>query len=383
MPYAPGIVVRRGRLVFLSGVTAAAVYHSHPHREEEFDLPATMREQAVLAMENLKKTLAAAGCTLADLVSATRFLTDVDEQDDLNRVWAEYLGGHLPTTTTVEVSRLATHARCKIEITAIAVDGGARWRRWPSWVSAPWAAGWRGGCWRPGTRSSAGTARPTRRATSSAAGLTLAKSPRGAAEGVEAVFTMVTDDAALRAVTLGPDGVVAGLGPGAVLVEMSTVSPTVVRELGDRCGPAAPPLLDVPVSGSTITVEQGQASFIVGGDAAALERVRPWLLAMGTAVTHVGPLGLAKTMKVATNLGLAVQMLAFSEAVLLAEKAGIARERAVEALLKSVIASPMVKYRGPFVLGQMPTDAWFKVAMIQKDLQLALDPGGPPACRCR
>ena len=121
MPYAPGIVVRRGSLVFLSGVTAAAVYHSHPHRDEEFDLPATMREQAVLTMENLKKTLEAAGCTLADLVSATRFLTDVGEQDELNRVWAEYLGGHLPTTTTVEVSRLATHPRCKIEISAIAV----------------------------------------------------------------------------------------------------------------------------------------------------------------------------------------------------------------------------------------------------------------------
>jgi 2-iminobutanoate/2-iminopropanoate deaminase len=121
MPYAPGLVVRRGKLVFLSGVTAAAVYHSHPHRDEEFDLPATMREQAILTMENLKKTLQAAGCTMADLVSATRFLTDVREQDDLNRVWAEYLGGHLPTTTTVEVARLATHARCKIEISAIAV----------------------------------------------------------------------------------------------------------------------------------------------------------------------------------------------------------------------------------------------------------------------
>jgi enamine deaminase RidA (YjgF/YER057c/UK114 family) len=121
MPYAPGIVVRRGHLVFLSGVTAAPVYHSHPHREEEFDLPSTMREQAVRVMENLKKTLEAAGCTLADLVSATRYLTDVREQDDLNRVWAQYLAGHLPTTTTVEVSRLATHARCKIEISAIAV----------------------------------------------------------------------------------------------------------------------------------------------------------------------------------------------------------------------------------------------------------------------
>src|SRR5213592_2941107 len=121
MPYAPALLVRRGSLVFLSGVTAAPVYHSHPHREEEFNLPASMREQAVLAMENLKKTLAAAGCTLGDLVAATRFLTDVSEQDDLNRVWVEYLGGHLPTTTTVEVSRLATHPRCKLEISAIAV----------------------------------------------------------------------------------------------------------------------------------------------------------------------------------------------------------------------------------------------------------------------
>jgi 3-hydroxyisobutyrate dehydrogenase-like beta-hydroxyacid dehydrogenase len=208
-----------------------------------------------------------------------------------------------------------------------------------------------------------------------AAGLTLAGSPREAAAGAHAVFTMVTDDAALRAVTLGADGVIAGLGPGAVLVEMSTVSAAVVRELAGPVSERDAVLLDVPVSGSTITVEQGQASFIAGGDAAALDHVRGWLLDMGTAVTHVGELGLAKTMKIATNLGLAVQMLAFSEAVVLAEKAGIARERAVEALLKSVVASPMVKYRGPFVLGRMSSDAWFSVPMMQKDLQLALDAG--------
>jgi 3-hydroxyisobutyrate dehydrogenase-like beta-hydroxyacid dehydrogenase len=207
------------------------------------------------------------------------------------------------------------------------------------------------------------------------AGLTLAKSPRAAAEGAEAVFVMVTDDAALRAVALGPDGLIAGLGAGAVVVEMSTVSPGIVRELVAPVAARGAALIEAPVSGSTITVEQGTASFMVGGDPTAAERVRPYLLAMGTAVTQVGELGLAKTMKVAANLGLAVQMLAFSEAVLLAEKAGITRERAVEALLKSVIASPMVKYRGPFVLGQMTTEAWFKVAMIQKDLQLALDQG--------
>ena len=121
MPYAPALLVRRGSLLFLSGLTAAPVYHSHPHREEEFDLPPHMREQAALLMENLKTTLAAAGCTLADVVSATRYLTDVAEQDDLNAVWASYLGAHRPTTTTVEVSRLATHANCKIEISVIAV----------------------------------------------------------------------------------------------------------------------------------------------------------------------------------------------------------------------------------------------------------------------
>jgi 2-iminobutanoate/2-iminopropanoate deaminase len=129
MPYAPGLLVRRGSLLFLSGVTAAPVYHSHPHRDEEFDLPANMREQATLAMENLKKTIEAGGGSLRDVVSATRYLTDVKEQDDLNRVWASYLGDHVPTTTTVEVSRLATHPRCKLEISAIAVVDVAGPRR--------------------------------------------------------------------------------------------------------------------------------------------------------------------------------------------------------------------------------------------------------------
>ncbi len=209
-----------------------------------------------------------------------------------------------------------------------------------------------------------------------AAGLRPADSPRAVAEACDVVFSMVTDNAALRAVALGDAGIVAGLRRGAAYVEMSTVSPAVVVEIGEAVVARGAAMLDAPVSGSTITVEQGQASIAVGGDGAVLERVRPYLLAMGPGgITHVGPLGLAKTMKIATNLGLAVQMLAFSEAVLLAEKSGIKREVAVEALMKSVIASPMVKYRGPFVVGKMPTDAWFPVPMIQKDLQLALDQG--------
>lgn len=208
------------------------------------------------------------------------------------------------------------------------------------------------------------------------AGLRLEKTPRAVAEAAEAVFSMVTDNAALRTVALGPDGIVAGLRRGATFVEMSTVSPLLVRELAEPVAARGAALLDAAVSGSTISLETGQASVQVAGDPAVIERVQPYFAAIGPlGTTHVGELGLAKTMKIATNLGLAVQMLSFCEAVLLAEKSGIPRERAVEALMKSVIASPMVKYRGPFVLGQMPRDAWFNIRMIQKDMQLALDHG--------
>ena len=206
------------------------------------------------------------------------------------------------------------------------------------------------------------------------AGLRLADSPREVGAACDVVFTMVTDGAALDAVTRGPEGLLAGLRPDAVLVEMSTVSPAAVRALGAEVAARGAALLDAPVSGSPATLEAGQLSFMVGGEAAALERARPYLLAIGPTITRVGELGLAKAMKIAINQVLPVQMLAFSEAVLLAEKSGIPRERAVEALLKSVTASPMVKYRGPFVLG-MPAEAWFDVGMMQKDLGLALELG--------
>jgi 3-hydroxyisobutyrate dehydrogenase-like beta-hydroxyacid dehydrogenase len=207
-----------------------------------------------------------------------------------------------------------------------------------------------------------------------AAGLKVVATPREAARGAEVVFSMVTDDRALRAVALGPEGIVAGLEPGVVYVEMSTAGPAITQEIGAAVAARRATMLDAPVSGSTISVERGEASIVVGGDAAAVERVRPYLALMGPGgLTHVGALGVAKTMKIATNLGLAVQILAFSEAVLLAEKAGVPRATAVEALLKSVVASPMLRYRAPFVLGTFPRDAWFSVPMMQKDLQLALD----------
>jgi 3-hydroxyisobutyrate dehydrogenase-like beta-hydroxyacid dehydrogenase len=205
-----------------------------------------------------------------------------------------------------------------------------------------------------------------------AAGLQVAATPREAAEGAEAVFSMVTDTEALESVALGPDGLVAGLGRGAVWLEMSTVGPAATRRFQAAVAARGAVVLDTPVSGSVATLDAGQLAFMVGGEEAALDRVRPLLLAIGRTITHMGPLGSAAVMKIAVNLGLPVQMLAFSEAVLLAEKAGVPRERAVAALLRSVTASPMVKYRGPFVL-EMPAEPLFDVGMMQKDLQLALD----------
>ena len=205
-------------------------------------------------------------------------------------------------------------------------------------------------------------------------GLLVADSARAAVEGASVVLSMVTDSEALRDVALRPDGIVTGLSRGAVWAEMSTVSPTVTRMLGERVTEKGAALLDAPVSGSTVTIAQGQLSFIVGGDTAALERIRPYLLAIGPTITHVGALGLAVTMKIAVNLSIGVQMLAFSESVLLAEKSGIPREKAVEVMLKGVTASPMLKYRGPFVL-DMPDEALFNVMLMQKDMRLALEQG--------
>jgi 3-hydroxyisobutyrate dehydrogenase-like beta-hydroxyacid dehydrogenase len=206
------------------------------------------------------------------------------------------------------------------------------------------------------------------------AGMHWGESPRDVAERSELTFTMVTNTAAVQAVTAGADGILSGLGPGKVFVDMSTASPENARSIALQVEELGADMLDAPVSGSVITLEQGKLSVMVGGDEDVFRRALPVLEAIGPKVFHVGPNGAAAAMKIATNLGLAVQMLAFSESVLLAEKSGIPREKAVDVLLASVIASPMVTYRGPFVLEQ-PTEAWFDVNMMQKDMNLALELG--------
>jgi 3-hydroxyisobutyrate dehydrogenase-like beta-hydroxyacid dehydrogenase len=205
-------------------------------------------------------------------------------------------------------------------------------------------------------------------------GMKWADTPRAVVQAAEITLSMVSNTQALEAVTAGDDGILAGLSAGKIYIDMSTVSPAAVREIAKGVQSKGAHMLDAPVSGSVITLEEGKLSIMVGGDVQVFERARPLLQTIGPKVTHVGGNGLAVSMKIATNLSLAVQMLAFSEGVLLAEKSGIARATAVEVLLNSVIASPMVKYRGPFVLN-MPDEAWFDVNMMQKDLLLALEMG--------
>lgn len=206
------------------------------------------------------------------------------------------------------------------------------------------------------------------------AGMTWAESPRALAESADITFSMVTNTSALHDVMKGPDGLLAGISAGKIHVDMSTVSPAFSQELAKQVEAKGASMLDAPVSGSVVTLEEGKITLMVGGDPAIFEKIKPILLNIGPKATYVGGNGLAVSMKIATNLSLAVQMLAFSEGVLLAEKSGIKREVAVEVLVNSVIASPMVKYRGPFVL-QMPDEAWFNCNMMQKDMNLALEMG--------
>jgi 3-hydroxyisobutyrate dehydrogenase-like beta-hydroxyacid dehydrogenase len=206
------------------------------------------------------------------------------------------------------------------------------------------------------------------------AGMKWGETPRAVAASSDITFSMVTNSAALSAILDGPDGILAGISNGKILADMSTVSPAYSREVAAKVRATGADMVDSPVSGSVITLQEGKLSVMVGGRSETFERLKPILLDIGPKVTHVGDNGLALVLKIASNLSLAVQMLAFAEGILLAEKSGIKREVAVDVLANSAIASPMIKYRGPFVL-QLPSEAWFNVNMMQKDMMFALDLG--------
>jgi 3-hydroxyisobutyrate dehydrogenase-like beta-hydroxyacid dehydrogenase len=205
-------------------------------------------------------------------------------------------------------------------------------------------------------------------------GMKWAASPKEVATASDFTFSMVTNSAALGEIVDRADGILAGLAAGKILIDMSTVSPAFSRSVAAKVRARGADMVDAPVSGSVITLQEGKLSVMVGGHKETFDRIVSLLHDVGPKVTYVGENGLALVMKIAANLSLAVQMLAFSEGVLLAEKSGIARDIAVEVLTNSAIASPMVKYRGPFVL-KLPAEAWFNVNMMQKDMLLALELG--------
>jgi 3-hydroxyisobutyrate dehydrogenase-like beta-hydroxyacid dehydrogenase len=207
---------------------------------------------------------------------------------------------------------------------------------------------------------------PAKAASLAEEGMRVAATPRAAAAGGSVVLTMLTDVRALEAVV---DEIVGGLDADAIWVDLSTIGPDESRALAAR----VPAFLDAPVSGSLTTLAAGQLSIMVGGERAHFDRVEPLLLDIGPKVTYLGAQGNALLMKMAINLSLVVQGMSFCESVAMAENAGIAREAAVDAVLKSVIASPMLHYRAPMILeGGMPETPFANAALQQKDQQLGL-----------
>jgi 3-hydroxyisobutyrate dehydrogenase-like beta-hydroxyacid dehydrogenase len=202
-------------------------------------------------------------------------------------------------------------------------------------------------------------------------GLQWHDTPREVASAADVVLTSVPDDEALNVAAAGPDGILSGLTAGTTWVDVSTVSPAVSREMAARVRAAGATMLDAPVSGSVPQVRTGSLMIMVGGDAAAYHRVEPVLRELGTP-SHIGSNGQGLVLKLAINISLPVQMLALAEGLLLADRSGIDRRRALEVMTGSAIGSPMLKARAPLVL-DLPAEAWFTLGLVQKDVELARD----------
>jgi 3-hydroxyisobutyrate dehydrogenase-like beta-hydroxyacid dehydrogenase len=202
-------------------------------------------------------------------------------------------------------------------------------------------------------------------------GLHWRNTPREIAEAADVLITSVPNDDVLESIASGPDGILAGITEPKIWIDMSTVSPHVSRDIAARVAALGASMLDAPVSGSVPQVQTGTLTIMVGGDEDAYARVEPILRELGTP-THIGENGQGLVLKLAINISLAVQMLAFAEGLVLAERAGIDRKRAVDVMTQSPIGSPMLKARAELVL-DLPDEAWFDMSLMQKDVVLALE----------
>ncbi len=204
------------------------------------------------------------------------------------------------------------------------------------------------------------------------AGMEWGETPRQVAEAADITFSMVSNSSALQEIVNGDNGILAALKPGKLYVDISTASPTVSREIAAQVAATGAQMLDAPISGNLVTLADGSSSFMVGGDPAAFEQIKPILLDVGAHVTYIGGNGQALVMKIAINLSLPIQMLSLSEGILLAEKNGVPRNVAIDAWLKSAAAAPATKHRAELITDK-EKEGWFDVNMMQKDMHLALD----------
>ena len=203
-------------------------------------------------------------------------------------------------------------------------------------------------------------------------GMVRGESPKHVAEQNSFVISMVSNTQALKMVVEGEDGILSGLKPGSIYIDMSTVDPEYSRNVSIKIKTTGSSMRDAPVSGSSVTLAAGTLSIMVAGDKESFNIVKPILEDIGPTVNYVGENGLALVMKIATNINLPVQILTMAESILLAEANGIPRDTAIEVLLNSVIASPALKYRVPLMIDVL-AEALFDVDMMQKDLNLALN----------
>jgi len=204
------------------------------------------------------------------------------------------------------------------------------------------------------------------------AGAATAASPAALAANVDVVFLCVSDTPDVEQVLLGDDGVLEGARSGTLVVDMSTISPRATRELAQRLHEAGVAMLDAPVSGGSEGAAKGTLSIMVGGEAADLERARPYLEAMGSTITHVGPISAGQSCKLVNQILVVVNMLAAAEALVFAEAAGLDLERTLEAVVGGAAGSWMLANRGPQVI-ERDWRPGFTIDLQQKDLRLVLE----------
>ncbi|HTS00998.1 MAG TPA: NAD(P)-dependent oxidoreductase [Thermoanaerobaculia bacterium] len=218
---------------------------------------------------------------------------------------------------------------------------------------------------------------PRRAAPFSALGVSVAETPRQAASRAEVVCTMLADPLAVEAVASGPDGLLAGLSPGALWLDFSTVTPATSRACDARTRERGARFCDVPVAGSVKPAADGTLKILAGGDAADLERARPVLEAVSKGVLNFGPVGQGSAMKLVNNLLFGVTLAAFGEALGLARRLGLPEKETTEWLLSIPSVSPYLKAKMDFLAGGGDPPA-FQLSLMEKDLRLMVEAGGGP-----